>query len=70
MNLHKKFLEWHFRQYPPEYHHFDLTQYSNGDFYDFRVQNRWQAFKAGYEAGKTASVAFKAGYEAVNSEDN
>lgn len=53
MTLHKKFLEWHFRQYPPVHNlQFNYELYPNGDFYDFRVQNRWQAFKAGYEAMK------------------
>ena len=52
MTLHEKFLEWHFRRYPPEHYHFDYDQYTNGEFKDWRVQNRWEAFKAGYEAMK------------------
>lgn len=52
MTLHKKFLEWHFRQYPLQHYQFNYDRYPNGNFYDFRVQNRWQAFKAGYEASK------------------
>lgn len=52
MTLHEKFLEWHFRQYPPEYHHFEYDQYTNGNFKDWRVQNRWEAFQGGYEATK------------------
>lgn len=50
MTLHEKFLAWHFRRYPPAYHHFDYEQYTNGNFKDWRVQDRWEAFKAGYEA--------------------
>lgn len=50
MKLHEKFLEWHYHRYPPAYHHFDYSQYTNGEFKDYRVQNRWEAFKAGYEA--------------------
>ena len=52
MTLHEKFLEWHFRQYPPEHHNFNYDQYPKGKYVDWRVHNRWGAFKAGYEAMK------------------
>lgn len=50
--LKEMFLAWLSRHYPPNIYRFDLGTFASGEFKDDRVQIRWDAYRAGYEASK------------------